>query len=269
MPALRNVIVGGGDQYAGFDAFEILTALGLTSGLLVCLDAGDSTSYSGSGQTWADLSGNGNDWHLGAGSGASTDDPTFNGTAGRLSVAEYFSVDGGDFFTIKSQPSAFDDFHQLNGAGTILLISRGPDGSGNQPLFSDMDADGDGIGVWLVRTAAEKLNFRCADNGLEYADTSTDSIPANTWGLVGVAFDENAQTGTLYVHGADEAMTTVNYPSPSASGANGAARVGTQADGTDFLQSGYRVAVVMIWSTELSVANLDAINAAFGGRYGW
>lgn len=33
----------------------------VTNGLIVCLDAANARSYSGSGSTWADLSGNGND----------------------------------------------------------------------------------------------------------------------------------------------------------------------------------------------------------------
>ena len=33
----------------------------VTDGLILCLDAADKNSYPGSGNTWYDLSGNGND----------------------------------------------------------------------------------------------------------------------------------------------------------------------------------------------------------------
>ncbi|PJF23508.1 MAG: hypothetical protein CUN56_00480 [Phototrophicales bacterium] len=73
----------------------------------VCCDL-DSTiadSYPGSGQTWSNLIASpadgaaqtDYDFYLGLGSGASTDDPTFTGTAG--DPAAYFALDGGDYFT--------------------------------------------------------------------------------------------------------------------------------------------------------------------------
>jgi hypothetical protein len=43
----------------------------ITDGLVLCLDAGNIKSYPGSGNTWIDLSGNGND-------GTLTNGPTFN-----------------------------------------------------------------------------------------------------------------------------------------------------------------------------------------------
>ena len=36
----------------------------VTDGLVLCLDAGNSKSYPGSGTTWTDLSGNGNNGTL-------------------------------------------------------------------------------------------------------------------------------------------------------------------------------------------------------------
>lgn len=45
-----------------------------TNGLVMCLDAGDRNSYSGSGTSWADLSGNGSN-------GTLTNGPTFDSTS--------------------------------------------------------------------------------------------------------------------------------------------------------------------------------------------
>jgi len=72
------------------------------------LDATISDSYSGSGQSWLNIettpsdsaSQSAYDFHLGAGSGSSTDDPTFTGSAGSQSA--YFSLDGGDHFQLKA-----------------------------------------------------------------------------------------------------------------------------------------------------------------------
>ena len=56
----------------------------VTNGLVLCLDAGNRKSYPGSGTTWTDLSGNGNN-------GTLTNGPTFSGGNGG-----YFSFDGTD-----------------------------------------------------------------------------------------------------------------------------------------------------------------------------
>lgn len=66
-----------------------------------------SDCYPGSGQTLATLDKDGAaltayDFYLGATSSASTDDPTFNGTAG--DSAAYFSFDGGDKFKMQVNP---------------------------------------------------------------------------------------------------------------------------------------------------------------------
>ena len=47
----------------------------VTEGLVLSVDAADKTSYPGSGTTWTDLSGNGND-------GTFAGDPTFNSNYG-------------------------------------------------------------------------------------------------------------------------------------------------------------------------------------------
>lgn len=80
----------------------------IVSEALFDLDATQSDSYGGTGQTWANLVTSPHDgetqttydcW-LGSGSGASSDDPSFTGTAGSSSA--YFAMDGGDFFKMKT-----------------------------------------------------------------------------------------------------------------------------------------------------------------------
>lgn len=65
-----------------------------TSGLVFHLDAGDTSSYSGSGSTWTDLSGNGYNWNVNSSSFVSTGIQHFNfesgyrATYGSSSIAE-------------------------------------------------------------------------------------------------------------------------------------------------------------------------------------
>ena len=75
----------------------------VTDGLVLCLDAADNNSYPGSGTTWTDLSGNGNN-------GTLTNGPTFN-SANRGGIVfdgtnDYIyrsaSINLGVYFTIQS-----------------------------------------------------------------------------------------------------------------------------------------------------------------------
>lgn len=81
---------------------------GVLASTVLDLDATIAASYSGSGQVWANLivspadgaAQTDYDMYLGAGSGSSTDDPTFTGSAD--DPAAYFAMDGGDHFSLKS-----------------------------------------------------------------------------------------------------------------------------------------------------------------------
>lgn len=98
------------------------------------LDATDADSYPGSGQTWANLiaspaDGSGQtdfDVWRGGSSSASTDDPTFNGTAG--DSAAYWSFDGGDFFrctlSAANQPTLWKTWVSLTLMGCSGLRRR-------------------------------------------------------------------------------------------------------------------------------------------------
>lgn len=66
----------------------------VTNGMVLCLDAGNTKSYSGSGTTWTDLSGSGN-------TGTLTNGPTFSSTNGGSIV-----FDGTDDFITCGDPAS-------------------------------------------------------------------------------------------------------------------------------------------------------------------
>jgi hypothetical protein len=75
----------------------------VTDGLVLCLDAADRNSYPGTGSTWGDLSGNGNNGTF----GASTAAPTFSSSNGGCIVFDgsndyvstSFAINGTNSFT--------------------------------------------------------------------------------------------------------------------------------------------------------------------------
>lgn len=107
----------------GTSLINELRNVGLTDGLKLCLDAGDINSYDGTSQTWKDLSGNGSDFYRGSGSGTDGADPTFNGKAGGLSANEYFSFDGGDYFTaVNTNPQWLKDIFRVGSAAVFAMV---------------------------------------------------------------------------------------------------------------------------------------------------
>ncbi len=97
----------------------------ITDGLVLCLDAGDSKSYSGSGTTWVDRSASNN--------GALTNGPTFDSANGGIinfdGVNDYVQINYGGDFTTNSYTVGF--FARHNGARnarrTMLGFSNGGD----------------------------------------------------------------------------------------------------------------------------------------------
>jgi hypothetical protein len=100
---MSNLII---NPFISFPAAGDGSYLNGVSGIGACmdLDATIAASYGGSGQTWSNLINTPTvgvkadyDFYLGKTVSASTDDPTFTGSAGSSSA--YFLHDGGDYFT--------------------------------------------------------------------------------------------------------------------------------------------------------------------------
>jgi len=114
------------------DAFSVPTCVPLgdvLSSTAADLDATCINSYSGTGQTWANIettpadsaAQTDYDFTLGAGTGISADDPTFSGTAG--DSAAFFSLDGDDFF------------EDVDITGTSLSLSGMTSGTDTGPVW--------------------------------------------------------------------------------------------------------------------------------------
>ena len=108
----------------------------VTNGLVLCLDAGDGKSYSGSGTTWTDRSGNGNN-------GTLTNGPTFDSDN-----KGSFVFDGvNDYIDFGNQSLISDDFcidicYQLTSVKSEhYIFTTGYSSSGSILIYSG--------GIWL------------------------------------------------------------------------------------------------------------------------
>ncbi len=252
----------------------VLTSLGLTSGLKLCLDAGDAASYT-SGQSWLDRSGNGYDFFRGANGTATTDDPTFNGSAGGLSVNEFFSFDGGDFFRYDTTNETWmNNLHKDGARYTIIGWINILSSANAQPVLANGQGLSTTVGIEFGASNTNTLRLRIGNGGGAFALTTETAatLSFGTWIMVSATVDEAAGTGFL---GVDTTFTTFTstYTSPSASNAPQTMEIGARANAANgIFVNGSKIAAVMVWEgvalTQAQVAaiyNAAGIAAAAGG----
>lgn len=256
-------------SWRGADALYVCRKLGLTSGFQLALDAGDAASYT-SGESWLDRSGNGYDFFRGAtGAGGEASDPTFNGSAGGLSSSEYWSHDGGDYFTYDTTNEAWmNTLHKDSAVGTILFWAKPASLSVNQGLFGTGGAGAANIGMRILFTSAALLGFICVAGGTTSLNVSSDvGLAVGAWRFCGVSWDEAASSFTFYGNGTT-AFQGVNYTSPSASNATFTAQIGAAGNAAIPVASGTLMAMTLAWTVALSIPQMNALFNATRGRFG-
>lgn len=274
-------------QLSGFGAgsinppfIDVITGLGLTANLKLCLDAGDSNSYA-SGQSWLDVAGSGDyDFYRGADGSPATDDATFNGAAGGLSANEYWSFDGGDFLRQVVATDDFgtdvsDAFHKDNAAFTLFTAVYLASGS---TTFFGTNNGGSAIGLQWGQTGTNVNRLVVAHGSGTAMDSgwADDATPLNQWVTQAVVVDEAAGAGGGFMW-RDGAYNQVgssdtwdaSYTTPSASAASEETAIAANGVGsTGFLPSGSRMALFAAFDAALTKANLDDIFAQTRGRFG-
>jgi hypothetical protein len=239
---------------------------------LICLDPAFAASYPGSGQTYADLSGHGNDFKLGTGSGGDGADPTFHGSGGGQSGSEYFSVDGGDTITVVGS-NPCQSFHKNNAAFTILQwINLALDGVNQCGVCGDqVFTINNGFRFDVNSNGA--LNFRTGNGSVQNFITtgSPGAVPSGEWCLIGISIDEAAGASGGFFFGNDTfELFDATYPSPSGSNATGVLSFsgweGTTSTGR--MMNGSLLGPAAIFNAALTQAQVQAIWAESGIRYG-
>lgn len=242
---------------------------GLSSSLVLCLDAGDEKSYPGSGQSFLDTSGNGSDFFLGADSSATATDPTFNGLRGRRSSAEYFSFDGGDYFDRGTTDAWVNALHKNNAALTFLTwIYFG--GFGSLQAICGTSAQATVIGASLYVSTTPDLNFVVSSGDGSFELSASGLTPTSgAWQMVGVSVNEaTGAGGGLFFRNGTTASFNSTYAAPSASNAAFTFKIGAVQGGIVPLVNGSRMACFAAFDTALNEAQMDAIYDASKGRFG-
>jgi hypothetical protein len=211
----KQGVSGGGDQ----TLLQMIQAESLTSGLKLCLDAADSASYSGSGQSWLDTSGNGYDFFRGATSASEASDPAFFGAPGAKSLNEYWQNDGaGDCFTYDSSVETWMSNLHKDGAKWSLIFVYDPNNSVSEAIVRTFPDGANnagiqvshGIGPKQPRTIFVQVLGGSGGLGLLSSFNISSYAGATGWTLVAVSFDETSAAGLKCV------VNGVTLPSQSA-----------------------------------------------------
>ena len=256
--------------WSGKDAFEIATSVGVTSNLELVLDVGDSTSYTG-GQSWADLSGNGYNFYRGATSAAQASDPTFNGTAGNLSSSEYWSFDGGDYFTYDSANETWmNNLHKDNASFTILMTFYGASIGSTQILCGTNAGSGAEPGFIIYLESTSDVRFFCCNDSEIVGVAASALVPnGSAWNILSLTIDEGNSDGRIFLNGSTYSYDgSYHFATPTTNNAFTTMQIAAGGLGGSPVYSGTRMGVFMAWSNALSSAQNANICDAIRGRYG-
>ena len=220
----------------------------ITDGLVLALDAGNTKSYPGSGTTWTDLSGQGNN-------GTLTNGPTFD--SGNLGSIVFDGTN--DYVTTGTTLTDADELY----ADTGTAWSTSSWFNVDNILSNDKAVTGRGGGVgsaavYVVFVDGARLRVRL--RGGTITDIST-SIATDTWYNVAVTWDGTTANG--YLNG----KFTTTIPVGTASNQINNFTIGAVNDGS-LAEFDGKISQTLVYNRALTAADIKQNFNATRGRYG-
>ena len=162
----------------------------ITDGLVLCLDAGNAKSYPGSGTTWSDLSGNGNNGTLVNGVGYSNGSLSFDGSDDYISSVSIPNPNGELTCEVAINYDSKGAYHNIFDRGS------------SRPM------------LWIDSNNKLEVSFSTASGGI----TSSDAYNGQDI-VVTAVYNSNSSPGILlYVNGnlvGTQNTTHVTWANPS------------------------------------------------------
>lgn len=216
----------------------------VTTGLILCVDAGNPRSYSGSGTTWADVSSIGNN-------GTLTNGPVFTSNG----ASSYFTFDATNDYWVSPTSTAFDTqtltldswVYPFTTSHNGFLFEKGAVNTQYSHFFN-------GDGTFYFRTM-----------GLSTTDltfTTATYITANAWNNIVSVF--NGSTKYVYVNGNVVASQTISGTIPTGQTNQ---YIGAFGPGTNYYLNG-RIGCTKVYNVGLTAAQVSQNFNALRGRYG-
>jgi hypothetical protein len=222
----------------------------VTANLVMHLDAGNSSSYPGSGTTWTDLTGNGNN-------GTLTNGPTYSSANGGSIV-----FDGTDDYVNCGTGLAQSGSWTVSGvvrfsvsSATQMIIQRSLGVSASYPQ---------NYGIFVLNTN----KFACGTDADSYKRTeSTTTMTTNTWYHVTGLYNSTTKILSIYINGNLENSSTALVGNPTSTGSL-LTTIGS-GDGPDIaLRLTGNIAQISLYNRALSATEILQNFNALRGRYG-
>ena len=235
---------------------------GLTSNLLLYLDATRTTSYGGTGTTWTDISGQSNNATLAGSSNPLTSPPAFG--SGNL-------MNGSGSFTFAANTNALTSnlISSLSAATFIAWVNPSETQGSytgiiySRAAFSGATAPATGMNFFTNNQVGYSWN----DDGLTYnwASGSSLSTPLNQWCMIAVSI--NSSTAKVYLCNASGIVSSTNTVAHSAlTGLKFYIGVEPSSPTTRAFKG--KIATSMVYASALTQTNIvdiyNAQKAAFG-----
>ncbi len=213
----------------------------VTTGLQLYLDAGNASSYPGSGTAWTDLSGNSRD-------GTLTNGPTYSATNGGSIV-----FDG------------TNDYVQCTGSLTVTAatfvtwIRR----NGNQGQYDGILFSRGTNTTGMNFQASNQLGYHWNDAGNTYNWQSGLTIPDATWCMIAVSVTSTSATAYLcQTGGTTTATNTVNHSSSLLND------IKLAVDDAAARYFNGNIAIALLYNIALSAGQVSTNFEADRGRFG-
>lgn len=215
----------------------------VTNGLALYLDAGNPLSYPGSGTTWTDLSGNGNN-------GTLINGPTYSSANGGTIVFDGTNdyVATPYMFPSGNSAKSFSVWINANSASLPWIVGGGIDNN-----------DGRAFGLYL-----NGLTPVFHGNGATYDMTFNGTINTSTWYNIAISYNGSVISG--YLNGQLDNTKTVTldtYPSPPSG-----VKLGVNGINSSFAYFDGKIAQAMMYNRALSDTeisqNYNAVKSRFG-----
>ena len=237
----------------------------VTSGLILHLDAANTSSYSGSGTTWTDL--------IGSTNGTLTNGPTFSSDNNG-----YLDFDGtDDFVTLGTQINS-----DIITTDVTISFWAYIDSTANDEIFVSMEslAVGEPLIIWYDTSSIYEvqntgsgdvgggstnvITTAVDDNGSEKRfTTSNNALSATTWYNIAVVLDVTNNAFYTYINGVEEAKWVSNNTSGGIKSTTNDFRIG----GNPSLDG--RISQFLVYNKALTAAEVLQNYKGLKERYGY
>jgi len=223
----------------------------IEDGLVLALDAGNTKSYPGSGTSWSDLSGNGNDATL-------TNGPTYDSLGGGC-----FDFDGSNDFAEVSDNSTLD----METAWSIETWCR-REGSPGGATFAKIISKWENYflaldfsnGANIYGCVGTGTGHTCLGNGTE----RDNELPLNAWAHLMITYSESSGVARIYYNGTQieswNASATASSNSPLSIGCR------SQSGVQDQYFNG-KISVARVYNKALTASEVTQNYNALKGRF--